>query len=299
MRDVNVKTGLLNIARAPRLVETKELTENGTYKAVLTDQAEGYKEVVVNVPEPAPVILESLTATENGTYDPADYMADGFSDVTVNVQGSVSKPLSFKINTYGGSFNNTGTWVYQSRYVQNFSGNEPYYPLRNDGGWPSYNETLPLKIHLRFKCKNPYTVSHTMAILGHTYDFYYGPAIEIRTDGSIWCGFSTNGGAWQYGLSFDADASRASKFQSDWNTIDYEYGGSGNKVWTVTYTDPNGVTEVRTTNVSDDPYLYTGYGSTCLGGVNHSSGHNAQDAILDLFDCYWKQNGTIIWGYEL
>ena len=298
MRDLTVRTNLIAVGDRPAVLEELTVTDNGTYTP--TAPVEGFSKVEVEIPEPPPVILEDLNVTENGTYYPEDYMADGFSEVTVEVpSGVVSKPLSFKIDTYGGSFNNNGTWVYQSRYVYNFSSSSPYYPLRNDGGWPSYDGSLPLKIHLRFKCKNPYTVSHTMAILGHSYDFYYGPAIEIRTDGSIWCGFSTNGGSWQYSLSFDADASRASKFQSDWNTIDYEYGGNGNKVWTVTYTDPNRVTEVRTTNVSDKPYLYTGYGSTCLGGVQHSSGHNAQDAILDLYDCYWKQNGTIIWGYEL
>lgn len=58
---------------------SRNVTENGTY-----DTTEN-NEVVVNVSGSAELI--SKTITENGTYDPADDNADGYSSVTVNVQG--------------------------------------------------------------------------------------------------------------------------------------------------------------------------------------------------------------------
>lgn len=60
---------------------TRTITENGTYEAA-DDNADGYVEVTVNVPEPT-LVEKSITA--NGEYDPADDEADGYSSVTVNV----------------------------------------------------------------------------------------------------------------------------------------------------------------------------------------------------------------------
>jgi len=61
----------------------KTVNANGTYLPS-ADNADGYKQVVVNV-QPT---LTPKTITENGVYLPQDDGADGFDTVTVDVAGS-------------------------------------------------------------------------------------------------------------------------------------------------------------------------------------------------------------------
>ena len=61
-------------------VSPLEVVENGFYEAA--PPASGFNPVRVTVPPPR---LISLTAEENGTYDPSDYNADGFNEVIVDV----------------------------------------------------------------------------------------------------------------------------------------------------------------------------------------------------------------------
>ena len=63
------------------VVEELTVTENGTYEP--PEGVDGYSPVTVAVPEKEPV-LEELSVTENGTY-PVPENADGFGTVTVNV----------------------------------------------------------------------------------------------------------------------------------------------------------------------------------------------------------------------
>lgn len=62
------------------VIESLDVTENGTYEAVGVD---GYAPVNVNIPIPSPVI-DSLSVTENGTYIAPDGK-DGYSPIVVNV----------------------------------------------------------------------------------------------------------------------------------------------------------------------------------------------------------------------
>lgn len=62
------------------VIESLDVTENGTYEAVGVD---GYAPVIVNIPIPSPVI-DSLSVTENGTYIAPDGK-DGYSPIVVNV----------------------------------------------------------------------------------------------------------------------------------------------------------------------------------------------------------------------
>ena len=66
------------------LVET--ITENGTYN--YTPDHDGYSdaEITVNVPSVQPTLI-TKTITENGTYEAGDDNADGYSEVTVDVEG--------------------------------------------------------------------------------------------------------------------------------------------------------------------------------------------------------------------
>lgn len=66
-------------------IKPHEFTQNGTFNP--SDfNADGFGQVKVNVPQQAGTLIQK-NITENGTYDPADDEADGYSLVTVNVSG--------------------------------------------------------------------------------------------------------------------------------------------------------------------------------------------------------------------
>lgn len=68
-------------------VEQLNATENGTY----SEQGKAYSPVIVEVPEPT-LISKSITA--NGTYTASDDNADGYSQVTVAVDGFKKKSIA-------------------------------------------------------------------------------------------------------------------------------------------------------------------------------------------------------------
>ena len=80
MQEINL-TGVLSIGGDLAVIESKTITENGTYNP--PSGVDGYAPVVVNVPASEPVI-ESKTITENGTYNPPSGV-DGYAPVFVNV----------------------------------------------------------------------------------------------------------------------------------------------------------------------------------------------------------------------
>ena len=63
----------------------KTITQNGTYDPA-DDGADGYSSVTVNIPG-APVLVEKTIAAK-GVYDPVDDNADGYSLVTVTAGGN-------------------------------------------------------------------------------------------------------------------------------------------------------------------------------------------------------------------
>ena len=85
------------------VIQSKSITENGTYTA--PEGVDGYSPITVNVPVPAPVI-QSKSITENGTYT-APEGVDGYSPITVNVpvRAEGSKYAVYKEPSMG--FNNT------------------------------------------------------------------------------------------------------------------------------------------------------------------------------------------------
>lgn len=75
-------------------VEPLNVYENGVYNAV--PPMSGFNPVNVAVPAK---VLVPLVVTENGTYDPADYQADGFSSVEVDVETPATARKASRIAT--------------------------------------------------------------------------------------------------------------------------------------------------------------------------------------------------------
>ena len=76
---VNNGTLVAQTARA------SQITQNGTYDTTLND------EVTVNVSGGGSAVVQPLSVTQNGTYNPPSGV-DGYAPVTVNVQGGSSDP---------------------------------------------------------------------------------------------------------------------------------------------------------------------------------------------------------------
>lgn len=79
----------VNVPSEEPTLETLNVTENGTYTP--PTGVDGYNEVNVDVPLPVPPVLNTLNVTENGTYTPPAGV-DGYDEVIVNVD-SYDLPL--------------------------------------------------------------------------------------------------------------------------------------------------------------------------------------------------------------
>lgn len=78
----------VHVAVPSATLTTKSITANGTYNAS-QDGADGYSSVTVNVSGGGSAVVQPLSVTENGTYNPPSGV-DGYAPVTVNVSGGGS-----------------------------------------------------------------------------------------------------------------------------------------------------------------------------------------------------------------
>lgn len=136
--------GNIKTLSAEPIIESKTITENGTYTA--PEGVDGYSPVVVNVPSDEPVI-ESKTITENGTYTPESGV-DGFAPVVVNVPLPSNAYLLKSVNTPTpiASFNDGEEMPMPSLKVaiepqQEGSGDPSPTNVRPISGWTECNVT--------------------------------------------------------------------------------------------------------------------------------------------------------------
>ena len=100
-----------SIAPAPIVLEELEATENGTY--LPSEGVNGFSRVTVNTPITPPAVLTTLSVSENGTYTP-EQGVDGFSEVEVSVpagKATVSGDIS-------DGFKNANIWSAISPHIE-------------------------------------------------------------------------------------------------------------------------------------------------------------------------------------
>lgn len=121
----------------PTPTGTLSIDANGTYN--VTDKAQA----VVNVPTGSSAVLVSKTISQNGYYNPSTDNADGYSGVTVNVQGGITPTGSIQISQNGvydvtdkasAIVNVPASGVYGEKTI---SENGEYNPL--DDGYDAYS----------------------------------------------------------------------------------------------------------------------------------------------------------------
>lgn len=95
-----------SIGGEPPVIESKTITENGTYTA--PEGVDGFSPVVVNVPTVEPVI-DSISIFENGTYTAPEGI-DGYSPIIVDIPPKVEVTLNATSN---------GTYTPEEGYVYN------------------------------------------------------------------------------------------------------------------------------------------------------------------------------------
>lgn len=151
---------------SPVTIEQLNATENGTY----SEEGKAYSPVIVEVPEPT-LISKSITA--NGTYSASADNADGYSSVTVAVDGFKKKSIA-NTPTDIASFNDGTANPMPSLEisivpVQSGSGDPSPSNVRPISGWSGANvtvtddlttptETHALSIPLHDNSDNPITV---------------------------------------------------------------------------------------------------------------------------------------------
>lgn len=84
----------------PPVINPISISQNGEYSA--PDGVDGYSPVQVNVESPQPTLIP-LLATENRTYSPSDFNADGFSAVTVEVNPPEKEAIHIWTHSIGGN----------------------------------------------------------------------------------------------------------------------------------------------------------------------------------------------------
>lgn len=120
-------------------VEQLNATENGTY----SEPGKAYSPVIVEVPEPT-LITKSITA--NGTYSASDDNADGYSSVTVAVEGFKKKSIAntpTDIASFNdGTANPMPSLEISIEPVQSGSGDPSPSNVRPISGWSGANVTV-------------------------------------------------------------------------------------------------------------------------------------------------------------
>lgn len=160
---------------SPVAIEQLNVTENGTY----SETGKAYSPVIVEVPAPT---LITKTITENGTYTASEDNADGYSQVTVAVEGFKKKSIAntpTDIASFNdGTANPMPSLEISIEPVQSGSGDPSPSNVRPISGWSGANVTRTgkniLSINEVYGNKTGITINDNVAT-GKTSSFFSAP----------------------------------------------------------------------------------------------------------------------------
>lgn len=196
-----------------------------------------------------------------------------------------STEVTPKITGTFGTTNNSMTLV-RGNILFGFYDNRFYYPLTNDGAGnvPVYDTSKPFHIHLSANISN---LQGSQTVLGNGDVRQSMPCIEFESDVLLAAGFSTNGTSWAAWVT--VPFSEVPFSASAWYSIDYEWNGT-----TFTFTVSDGThTSVKTATVGRHYQPPSGRRMRLGGSPNFGT---AYYLAVDLANCYYEQDGVIIWG---
>ena len=179
---------------SPVIIEQLSVTENGTY----SEQGKAYSPVIVEVPEPT-LITKSITA--NGTYSASDDNADGYSSVTVAVDGFKKKSIAntpTDIASFDdGTANPMPSLEISIVPVQSGSGDPSPSNVRPISGWSGANVTRTGKNLYKAELNNYYLDVATGLPVAQT-GYEVSEFIPILANQSIYIPDSGSARRWFY-----------------------------------------------------------------------------------------------------
>ena len=260
---------------APVLI-SKNIGANGTY-AASGDNADGYSAVTVEVPAPEPPVLTTKSITENGTYNAAGDNADGYSAVTVNVPQRAAAAGGLIISSDALKLSPTMDSADPFEVVMCVRIDPDDVPALPEYEWiVGCFEGAKQAFYLQMYKNDGHIVVNTPFLWG-THDWTEGNYDEIFLTNAEEV-LNCDGEAWNY-LKIIKTADL--KYQLWYSTDGTAY----------TLADetqlPNNMTNLNTfTPIIPVP-----------AGMASNHRWNLQDICLP--NCYFKQNGTVVWGREI
>lgn len=201
------------------------------------------------------------------------------------IGGNGGGQIAKKINGRFGTTN--GIVLVEGRYLSNLD-STIYMPVTENNAAPVYDLTKPMKIHMRFKCASQnYAAQALVAADSSTYG---RPRIEFcgtqYNDILMTAGWTTNGSSWNSWLTINKSSVPYSA--NSWYTADYVWDGT-----TFSFTVSDG--EHSATASAAQSQFYPS-NNNIVFGKSSTGGVPANKITFDLFDCYYEQDGVIIWG---
>ena len=188
-----------------------------------------------------------------------------------------------------------GMAILESRYLCRISTQYDFYrPLTTEGNLPTYDGTKPFKMHLRAKATVRDTSIRSLmgSDTGNNYHLA-GLLLWATNDSSndeLGFRYAISNNSW---FKINVKKTQVSVPANVWFTIDAGWDGTNAFL---NYSDENGQT-YSTTSASASSMYKESTDRMVIGNYG-ATDYPASGVIFDLFDCYWEENGVILWGLK-
>lgn len=209
--------------------------------------------------------------------------------------GGSPTPTPVEPPKFTGAVGTTGFTIVDGRYIYGFNSSAPaYIPKTPSNASPVYDMTKKMRLHLRFMFTSATSSVSAQGLCGSFQSNDWGgmPEVYVRFSSS---GVSGQSLAWKeqsgstsyLGVGFGANVPFALNTWFDYD-VSWENG-------TVTIILTDG-THTNTSTVQKDHLSTTMNNKTFGIGSAARSSEYADKTRFDLANCYWEQDGVLIWG---